>query len=310
MRTSAFLVPRSTVPLVRAATAVPLERFSWMLRAARVDPAAFPAVRERLLAVATEPLTAQDLKARSGLAEVEIGPLTSMLGLRGDLVAVGSGSLTSNASRYLSRSAWLAGEPEAPDPAPEPARAWLAGEYLRAFGPARVADLAWWSGMTVRQAGDAIAAHETVDVGGGLRLLAADLAAFERTAPADPGPTLLPKWDAWTMGYPLDGRDRFIDLDVHDRVYDGDGNGLGMVLADGRAVGAWRGRAAGRVMAVDLDLFERPAARFVARLEAKLADNAAFLGYREARITRVPTVVPRRPRIRRPLAQAGGAAPR
>ena len=224
-----------------------------------------------------------------------------MLSLRGDLVSVGSGSMTSNASRYLSRVAWLGGEVEPDDPDPGAARTWLAGAYLRAFGPARVADFAWWSGLSGRLASEAVAAHETVDVGGGLLLAAEDVAAFEATEPLATGVTLVPKWDAWTMGYPLDGRSRFLDREVHDRVFDGDGNGLGMVLADGRAIGAWTHRAAGTAMAVDVDLFEPASARVRDALEARLGELAAFLGYRRVRIRDVASVIPQRRRIRRPM---------
>ena len=114
---------------------------------------------------------------------LDVGSLLSWLSLQGDVVSIGSGSLTSNASRYLARDAWLAGDPEPAAPDPEAARAWLAGEYLRAFGPARVADFAWWSGLNGRPAADAIAAHETVDTGDGLLLRAEDLPEYEATAP-------------------------------------------------------------------------------------------------------------------------------
>ena len=164
-----------------------------------------------------------------------------------------------------------------------------------------VADFAWWSGLNGRQAADAIAAHETIDVGGGLLLRAGDLAHYESTEPLDGAITLLPKWDAWTMGYPLDGRSRFLDRDVHDRVFDGDGNGLGMVLVEGRAVGAWVHRAAGTTMEVDLDPFERPSARLGAALDDRFGELATFLGYRRAVVRHVDTVVPQRRRIRRPL---------
>ena len=100
-----------------------------------------------------------------------------------------------------------------------------------------------------------------MDVGDGLLLLAEDAGAFEATEPLDGALTLVPKWDAWTMGYPIDGRSRFLDREVHDRVFDGDGNGLGMVLVDGRAIGAWIHRGKGTAMEVDLDLFERAGAR-------------------------------------------------
>ena len=301
MRTSAFVLPRETAALVRAATAVPIERFSWMLRAAHVAPEAFDDARRAVLAAAAQPSTAQELRSRMDIDGVEIGPLLSMLSLRGDLVSVGSGSMTSNASRYLSRVAWLGGEVEPDDPDPGAARAWLAGAYLRAFGPARVADFAWWSGLSGRLASEAVAAHETVDVGGGLLLAAEDVAAFEATERLATGVTLVPKWDAWTMGYPLDGRSRFLDREVHDRVFDGDGNGLGMVLADGRAIGAWTHRAAGTAMAVDVDLFEPASARVRDALEARLGELAAFLGYRRVEDPDVASVIPQRRRIRRPM---------
>jgi len=301
MRTSAFVLPRGTAPLVRAATAVPIERFSWMLRAAHVTPDAFEDARRAVLAAAAEPSTAQELRSRLDIDGLEIGPLLSMLSLRGDLVSVGSGSVTSNASRYLARYAWLDGALEPDDPDPAAARAWLAGAYLRAFGPARIADFAWWSGLSGRLASEALAAHETVDAGGGLLLAAEDVAAFEVTEPLATGVTLVPKWDAWTMGYPIDGRSRFLDREVHDRVFDGDGNGLGMVLVDGRAIGAWIHRAAGTAMAVDVDPFEPASARVREALEVRFGELAAFLGYRRVTIRVVRSVIPQRRRIRRAM---------
>ena len=55
-------------------------------------------------------------------------------------------------------------------------------------------------------------------------------------------------------------------------------------------------------MEVERDLFERPTPRLREAIEARLFAIAAFLGYRELRVREVPTVVPDRPRIRRPLA--------
>ena len=69
---------------------------------------------------------------------------------------------------------------------------------------------------------------------------------YEAAPPLAGELVLAPKWDAWTMGYPVDGRARFVDRDVHDRLFDGDGNGLGAVLVAGRAVGAWGHRGVAR----------------------------------------------------------------
>ncbi len=91
MRTSGFVVPRSIAALVRSATAVPIERFAWMLRAAHVTPEDFEATRRTVLAAADLPSTAQELRTRVDIEGLEIGPFVSWLSLRGDLVAVGSG---------------------------------------------------------------------------------------------------------------------------------------------------------------------------------------------------------------------------
>jgi DNA glycosylase AlkZ-like len=309
MRTSGFLVPSATAPLVAAATAQPIERFAWMLRSARVEPEGFEPAREAVLAAAAEPRTTRELRAAAGLDGVDVKWLVAYLAARGDLATLGAASVTANESRYLARRGPQDG---AMDPGsgldpgsgedPNAARAWLAGAYLHAFGPARVEDLAWWAGFPRAAAAAAIAAHPTVDTGEGRLLLAEDLAAYEAVQPLHGELALPPKWDAWTMGYPVDGRDRFVDRDVHDRLFDGDGNALGAVLVDGRAAGAWIHRGLRGAMEVDLDLFEPPSPRLRAAVEARLGTYAAFLGYRSLRVRDVPSVVPRRVRVRRPLA--------
>ncbi len=308
MRTSAFVLPAAMAPSIAAATAQPIERYAWMLRAAGVAPDAFDAAQSAIVRAAGEPRTARELRSAAALDGIDVARFVSYLALRGDLVTLGAASVTSNQSRYVARGVSVAvasgahGPAEAgPAPSADAARSWLAGAYLRAFGPARVEDLAWWAGIPRSAAAAAFAAHETVDTGGGLLLLARDLPDYEASSPIASDPVLVPKWDAWTMGYPVEGRMRFVDRDVHDRLFDGDGNGLGTILVAGRAVGAWGHRGMRGRMEADIDLFERPTARFREALEARLGAIATFLGYRDLRIRDVPTVVPDRPRVRRPL---------
>ncbi|MGH7424579.1 MAG: DNA glycosylase AlkZ-like family protein [Candidatus Methylomirabilales bacterium] len=84
----------------------------------------------------------------------------------------------------------------------------MAGEYLRAYGPARVVDLAWWGGISKGAAAKAIEPHETVEVGDGLLLPAGDEASFGRVKRVRGTVDLLPKGDACTMGHGPDGRQR------------------------------------------------------------------------------------------------------
>jgi Winged helix DNA-binding domain len=280
MRTSGHLVAVDDADLVRAATAKPIERHAWRLRDAGIEPAEYERLRAAVLAAATEPRTTRELQRLVG-ADRPLAPVVQTMGFEGVLVAVRPVGLRSNTARHVATEARL-GRPFQPM-ALGPALASLAARYLAAFGPARVEDLAWWAGVKPAAAGDALAGLDTVDVGGGLLLPAGDAAGFEasrRPGPATATVDLLPKWDCWTMGYRSDGRARFVDPDVQDRMYDRDGNALGVVLADGLAAATWGLRERGRRLDVDVAWFKRPTPALAGAAREALAGAAAFLGFR------------------------------
>ena len=162
----------------------------------------------------------------------------------GELVRVGAKGLRSNELRYV------AAELEEADA--DEALAWLAGEYLRAFGPIRAKDFMWWAGVTASRAKQALAAHDTEELDGGLLILAEDRKAFEK-ATKPQGVDLLPKWDSYTMGYAPDGRDRFAHPDVVKQCYDFRGDGRPVILVDGQAAGTWEKG--------EVDLFDKATAK-------------------------------------------------
>jgi hypothetical protein len=134
--------------------------------------------------------------------------------------------------------------------ATDEALAWLAGEYLRAFGssPCGLPVVGRGAGGT-RSA--ALSAIETVKLDGGYLLPAGDLEGFEAAeAPGPDAVDLLPKWDCYTIVYAPDGRQRLVHPDTQERVYTPTGDGLGVVLVNGAAAGAWiallRGAYGGR----------------------------------------------------------------
>lgn len=141
---------------------------------------------------------------------------------------------------------------------------WLAGEYLRAFGPARAADFAWWAGVTRRDALAAVSALETVERDGRL-LLASDAHAFDTVEALDPDAlAVLPKWDSYTMAYAPDGRQRLVEDRFLGRAYTSvggspgatAGDGLPLVLRSGQAVATWSHRFEGQRMLVSIAPFE------------------------------------------------------
>ncbi len=128
----------------------------------------------------------------------------------------------------------------------EAARAELTRRWLRAFGPATVDDLKWWTGWTVAHTREALADIGAVEVDlGGSRpglALADDL---EPTATPDPWVALLPALDPTTMGW----KERDWYLGPHrSRLFDVNGNAGPTIWADGQVVGGWAQRPDGEVV--------------------------------------------------------------
>ena len=192
------------------------------------------------------------------------------------------GTWASGQYRWSAMSAWLPDGVPALDPAE--ARVELARRWLRAFGPAPVADLKWWSGWTLGQTRAALAALDTAEVdldGVPGVALADDLAP---TAVPPPHATLLPALDPSVMGW--QSRDWF--LGPHrTALFDRNGNAGPTVWWDGRVVGGWAQRKTGEVV---VRLLEDVGADAVAAVEHERSRLEDWIG--PVRVT---------PRFRTPL---------
>jgi hypothetical protein len=242
MRRTVFLVPRKHA--ARAFTAVraspshalrPLKRLG-------ISTRDYERLAKRILSAPKQPLTMHELEDAAGIKGGELGAVLRCLRYEGRLLTLAGESLHMSPHRYVATSAWVPEGLDAGDAAA--ALGWLAAEYLRAYGPARIEDLSWWTGVTKRAAAKALEPHDTVDIGDGLLLLANDEPDFARVKPLRDTVVLLPKWDAYTMGHAPDGRRRFVHPDVQPRVYTpvgvglpGDGNPVALV--NGEAVATW-----------------------------------------------------------------------
>ena len=287
MRGSIHLLPREMAHLAFGAAPEPPSGLRQRLRYFGIPEERYPALREAVLAAAIEPMTARELgrelRERTG-HEGSPTPVLSGLAREGVLLRVGAEGPRSNVLRYVATRAWLGGD--LPHVEADGALAWLAEEYLRAFGPARPEDFRWWAGVPKGRATAALEKVETVEPESGYLLPAGDREAFERVEPPDPETVdVLPKWDCYTMGYADDGRERFVHPDARERVYTPAGDGLGVVLVGGFAVAAWEARFSGKVMEVRLDAFEPLGARLGGLIEGRFGEVAAFLGARDVRFT-------------------------
>lgn len=277
MRRTVFLVPRQDAD--RVFTAVrpspahalrPLKRHGFSTRD-------YERFARRILAAARDPLPARDFEGVAGVAGAELATVLRCLRYEGRLLTLSGDRLMTSPHRYVATGAWA---PEGLDTGdPTGALAWLAGRYLRAYGPARVEDFAWWAGVGRRAAATAMAAHDTVEMAEGLLLPAGDRARFARVQRIRDTVDLLPKWDAYTMGHAPTGRQRLVDPDVQHLVYTpigvglaGDGNPV--VLVDGQAVATWTYtlRDGGAIQP-----FDTLGLRTRRRVEAKLDSVAGLL---------------------------------
>lgn len=166
----------------------------------------------------------------------------TVLSVRGDIVrGPSTGAWTTSRPLWASRTAWL-GDGASADA--DSAGTELVRTWLRAFGPATVADIAWWFGHTLTWTRRALAEVGAVQVdlhGTPGVVLPDDL----KPEPAvEPWCALLPGLDVTTMGW----FDRDWYLDGHrEQVFDRYGNAGPTTWVDGRVVGGWVHDEDGRV---------------------------------------------------------------
>jgi hypothetical protein len=251
------------------------------------DEATYERVSAQVLELAQEPVDAKALQQAIAV-DGKLMVAVRMLAVDGRVLRLG-GSLRTDSLRYVATEAWLGQPLAAADPAAS--LNWLAEAYLRGYGPARVEDLAWWTGANKGSAKAALRTLETVDVGGGLRLPADQEQDFASVQPLDRDQVdVLPKWDSYTMGLAPDGRQRLLDdrhLDVAynkvNRTSGLPGDGRPLVLRGGEAVAVWSHRFSGKRMDVQVSPFSARA--LPARLaEPAFADVAELLGAADVKV--------------------------
>ena len=268
MRRTLFVVPAELVPVVHAAASVGVaatmrKRLLSQLATLPTDPplpsdlAAWLTGVEDGVAAAVERLGAAsgaDLATAEPRLRTALLPTTDkaydvrrtitssvlvLMGAEGRLVRGRPlGGWTSRQHTWEPAGAWWPGGLEPLDAAR--ARAQLVEAYLRRFGPATEADVAWWTGWALGVTRRAIAALDTAELAGGL-VMADDT---EPGPAADPAAVLLPALDPTPMGWKQ--REWFLPADPRP-LYDTFGNVGPTVWWDGEVVGGWAVRPDGSV---------------------------------------------------------------
>ena len=272
MRRTLFVVPRSMVPVVHSGAALEIatfirSRLITQLRTLPTEPAILTEPADWLTEVEAATAVALDrLEVATGaqlsVAEPRLrtaflpttdksydvrrnvtSQVLTLLGAEGRLVrGRPRGAWTSRHHTWEPARLWWPGGIPTLDP--ELARSRLVEAYLQRFGPASEADIAWWTGWSLRQTRAAIGGLATTGVAlsGGPGLVLVD--AQDAVTPAAPVAALLPALDPTPMGWK--DRSWFLPADSS-ALYDRNGNIGPTIWWDGEVIGGWAVRSDGSI---------------------------------------------------------------
>ncbi|MBL7094455.1 winged helix DNA-binding domain-containing protein [candidate division KSB1 bacterium] len=284
MRLSIHMTPKETAHKIFAATVPPASDPVWQKRYSQknrfISEDDYQNYQKAVLQFANKPLSAAEIKGAIKIPDDKVKLILNRMAYEGSLLRVGAKSLRSNIISYVATKSWAGNNFVQVEQ--EKALNWLAGEYLRVFGPTRIKDFQWWAGVAASKAEKAISTHETVPIENDYLILKNDLNEFESfKKPIKDSLSILPRWDCYTMGYAPDGRERFVSPDMQHYIYGKmgatGGNGLGVVLLNGVAHGSWESRFKGSQMNVNLNMFEKPSAKLNNDIEEQFNGIAVLL---------------------------------
>ncbi len=314
MRRAIWLMATSTAHIPFRATRGTGSSERGVLRRAGVGEEHFNDLRARMLEVCQKPQTAIEIKEALGDDEEKVSGVINVLAASGDLVRVRAPNLFSNAFSFAAASAWMG---PLPDMNNDDALAFLAGDYLQAYGPVTVDDFTWWSGVNRARCEAALLQHEPEVLDDGYLLWPTHLRAFEDTRPLAHRVNLLPAFDPYPMGY-LD-RSRLGTGEILGLATDRSEGSLPMVLVEARLTGTWSftlNRFGS--LTITATMYEEPGARLWESIEAEAGAVATLLGAHQLTVQRAEprrAAAPKRrkppvPAARRtePSGTAGGAA--
>jgi winged helix DNA-binding protein len=298
MRQKIFMVPMETAPAILAATRNE-GPYRSALRRAGIGDDAYKNLRRDVLLAAGFPKTVDEIHDALRSPPEDLIPVLNAMCSEGVLLRIKSPNIRSNDFTFAATKVWVGKEMK--NISQTQALAWLAGEYLTAFGPVSYEDFAWWAAVKTEDAADALDAQDPAHLADGLMIHRRDERALDGTRPHLGRVSLLPKLDCYTMGYAPTGRARFVHPSLLPVSYDGVGNSLPLVLIEGEVHGTWSFRGAGDRITIGIQLYDSPGPR----LQAALEDEANLVGgFLEA-----STVTIEQERLARPARRALAKAP-
>lgn len=167
--------------------------------------------------------------------------------------------------------------PETQDLTREASLERLARIYFTSHGPATLEDFAWWSGLSVKDARNALEmitpefSSEEVD-----RQIY--WFAVSATAPADAHKSvfLLPAYDEFLLGY----KDRSASITAVDQKKAISSNGIfrPIIVVNGEVAGIWKRKVTRELAVMETSFFKKPGADILQQVEETAKQFAEFLG--------------------------------
>ena len=167
-------------------------------------------------------------------------------------------------------------------------------QYISSFGPVNELDVAWWTGFPRGQVRkmledlkEDISSVEISGLDGQFFLRTSELEALNSLRlPSKRVIGLLPGLDTYLMGYK--NRERYLDPQQYEMIFDRSGNATSTILVDGRIIGVW-----------DFDepwvkvyLLKEMDEEALSEIYSRAADLGGFIADRKVQVKRCDSMVP------------------
>lgn len=296
VRSTLYILPRTAVPAAFSATkrltGTNAERFC---RYRGVDEAECRQASPLIIdLVKNGGKTTAEIKAALEPA-TSIPALLTLMCDRGILARGRTPNWRSNAYTYHLFDEYLPGL-ILDGPGEDKAIGQLLSFYLAAFGPVAVEDIVWWTGLGRKAVTDALeelpfSYCSVTGLEGEFVMLRRELKCpGSKSDSVKPTINFLPGLDPYIMGYKQ--RDRYVDREQYNYVFDRSGNAAPTILVDGRIAGIWDYSVdAGPV--VKFYLFDR--SRLETQLQEisrKAAETGSFIAGMQVRLKECRAMVP------------------
>ncbi|MEA2485150.1 MAG: hypothetical protein QOD46_261, partial [Actinomycetota bacterium] len=135
MRGTVFLVPTENAEHIFAATHASAAPSVRRLTRLEISTADYERSAKKILSAAHEPASKKQLEEATGIGAGEMGAFLRGLRIEGRILSLAGNSFLSSPHRFVATETWVPEGLDAGDPSES--LAWLAGRYLRGYGPAR-----------------------------------------------------------------------------------------------------------------------------------------------------------------------------